>query len=159
MSSVCLDTMILVWGIQQNAKPTQQAENLKAISLLDKLDKQKTKIVIPTIVLGEFLLGIPSEYHLATANQFDRRFQLTPFDAQCAQQFAHIWQANSARLDELRAIGSTRKTIQADCMILATAIVRGVDCIYSHDPHLEKLSQGYIQIRKMPEASSQLPLF
>lgn len=158
MSSVCLDTMILVWGIQQNAKPTQQAENLKAISLLDKLDKQKTKIVIPTIVLGEFLLGIPPEYHLTTANNFDKRFQLTPFDAQCAQQFAALWQANNDRLAELCATGTTRKMIQADCMILATAIVRGVDCIYSHDPHLEKLSQGYIEIRKMPEAAAQLAL-
>ena len=159
MSSVCLDTMILVWGIQNNAKPTQQAENLKAISLFDKLEKQKTKIIIPTIVLGEFLLGIPPEHHLATANQLNKRFQLIPFDAQCAQQFANLWQANKDRLTELYATGSTRKTVQADCMILATAIVRGVDCIYSHDPHLEKLSQGYIEIRKMPEAAAQLPMF
>ena len=159
MSSVCLDTMILVWGIQNNAKPTQQAENLKAISLIDKLDKQKTKIIIPTIVLGEYLVRIPPEHHLATANQLNKRFQLIPFDAQCAQQFANLWRANEDRLAELYAMGSTRKLIKADCMILATAIVRGVDCIYSHDPHLEKLSQGYIEIRKMPEAAAQLPMF
>lgn len=66
MSLVCIDTNLLIWGIQQQANLTQGDMISKTITLLEFF-KQKNakdvayKLAVPAIVLGEFLLGCENE--------------------------------------------------------------------------------------------------
>lgn len=157
MSLVCLDTMIMVWGVHQTSKPTQAHEIRKAIALLEQLEREKVNILIPTVALGEFLIKIPTEHHLTTINQFTRRFLLAPYDAQTASVFATIWANKNPEIAELIE-DIPRATLRADCMIVATAVARNADCIYSHDPGLKKFADGYIEVCELPNNPIQLTL-
>lgn len=160
MSLVCLDTSIVIWGVQRISKSTQAHEITKAKALIEQLEKEKTIIMIPSIVLGEFLLGIEVKDHMAVIRQFSRKFMLAPYDAQAAATFANIWDVRKNDLPQLASDpDKTRQMLKADCMIVATAYARNAVCIYSHDPHIKAFAQGFIDVFELPSANTQLNFF
>jgi len=129
---------------------------------MEHLEKTDTKVVIPAVVVAELLLPLPAEVHHAIVNLFQRAFMTAPFDLQAAVHFARIWQAqkDTGRIEELsQSHGATRIELKADCMIVATALAKGVSCIYSNDVKLHKLAEGLIDVQEMPDILTQLELF
>lgn len=53
---VCLDTNILIWGIQNKASAGQEQMLERTRLFLKDLDESKAKIIIPSLVIGELLL-------------------------------------------------------------------------------------------------------
>ena len=89
-----------------------------------------------------------------------KTFRIIPFDDLAAKYFAEIWQKNKASRMTAREKGISRAEIKADYMIVATAAAHKAFCIYSNDPHLPMFSEGYVEVRRLPDVPpEQLPLF
>lgn len=153
MKPICLDTHILIWGIKEESEPEQEVMVERAKSFLQFLRDRKALVFIPAVVVGELLTGIPEEYHQMTLNLINQGFIIPPYDAQASAIFAKIWRDRNQKniIEELQKKDSaTRQELKADCMIVATAIGRGADKIYSHDDKLSKFANGFIAVELMP---------
>jgi predicted nucleic acid-binding protein len=149
-SIVCLDTQIIIWGVKKQSTPDQSEMILRAEYLLEKLQSNGTKILVPSIVVAEILSGIDERKHNQFTQNMNKFFIVPPFDTQAAQHFAKMWMTNKSLRNTLSAEGITRSEMKADCLIVATAIARGCSCIYSHDDQLEKFARGHIDVKELP---------
>lgn len=156
MKRVCLDNNILIWGVRRKASAGQEAQINRAAALFQELDEAGARIIVPAPVLGEFLTYAPEHRHAEITASLQRHFQLTPFDAHAAGIAAKIWRAlaenNPNWKDELKAEvdGLTHARIKYDIQILATAISRNVDVLYTHDEGLMSIAAGRIQVQELP---------
>ena len=56
---VCLDTMILIWGVKRESTPGQELKIKNAVAFLKDLEEQGAQIIIPAPVLAEVLTRVP----------------------------------------------------------------------------------------------------
>ena len=162
MELVCFDTQVLIWCIQKKASPTQEHMIPRACAFLRSLQEKKTKVMIPSVVIAEFLAKIPYAEHNTYLSLFKKHFLISPFDAVSACLFAKIWQekANGQSLEQLKQIPDVNKTtIKADCLIVATALASKADCIYSHDRNsLRAFANGIIDVREIEIIPMQMEM-
>lgn len=160
MGLVCFDTQVLIWGIQGHARITQQHMIVRTKNFIRHLGQHNTKVLIPSVVLAEFLMGIPSDRHAAVAAYLQNSFIVAPFDASAALAFAQIWQENkqASVYQTLRDEGVSRREIKVDCQIVAITLAARASIIYTHDPHLAKFAGNRIEISEVPEIPTQLEL-
>ena len=161
MDLVCLDTHILIWGIKEEATPDRVEMIPRAKYFFSELTKAKTKALVPSVVIGEFLLKIPASAHVTVLNLMRETFITAPYDLQAAARFAALWQERSEgnfikRLQD--ELGATRAELRADCMIVATALAQNASCIYSHDRKLKTFAGDAIPVVELPREQDQLPL-
>jgi len=152
MAIVCVDSNIMVWGIKETASPSQMDMIPRAKDFLKWLDDNDKQIMIPTPVVTELLMPIPLEDHYSFLQKLRDRFLIFPFDELAAIKCAEIWQAKAKDevLKEYRETHHVNKQqIKFDYQIAAIAVTRGVECIYSHDPHLRKFVGDIIPVREM----------
>lgn len=161
MKLVCLDNHALIWGIKEEATDGQELMIPRAKAFIESLDNKNYGVLIPTIVIGEFLMRVPSDMHAIVMNLFNRSFIIAPFDMIAASKFAEIWQNKKSQqiADELFKSGRTREELKADRMIVAIAVSRRAECIYSHDKALRAFAQGYIDVKEIPFISKQTSAF
>jgi predicted nucleic acid-binding protein len=147
MGLVCFDTHMIIWGVQGlNAKPGREEERIeKAKYLISTCEENDVKIMVPSIVLSEVLCALHMNHHVKVAELMHRRFIVSPFDVQSAIQFARIW-SNKKKITEI-----SRHEMKADYMIIATALARKAECIYSEDKGLKNFAQDYIEIKSLPD--------
>jgi predicted nucleic acid-binding protein len=155
MSSACLDNHILIWGIRKEATPGQEPMILRAELFLKYLEKAETVVVVPSVVIGEFLVKVPAEKHQEVQAVLEKRFQIVPYDGAAAACAAKIFQEHK---NSGVSRGSTsRDILKADIQILATAITRKVGRLYTHDGELAKLAEKYLPVGQMPEGLAKQP--
>lgn len=153
---VCLDTNILIWGIKQQANPKQEHMISRAKDLIHTLEKSRSQVIIPSLVLAELLMPVSEADYGKLFAELNRTFMIVPFDAQAAFHFATLWKQHKQK--QPAAIGEnkpTRAKMKTDFMIVATAISRKADCIYSSDSDVENFAKGYLEVRKLPIAFTQ----
>ncbi len=158
MSAVCLDTHIVIWGVQRKAKPQQRGMIERTRLFLQHLSDRRVTVVMPSIVVAELLVGIPVERHEAFYRLVEARFMVPPFDTLSASYFARIWQEKRDHPDIKKILedGETTKNIlKADCMLVATALAIGASRIYSHDPHIRNFAGQHIMVSEIPEMHVQ----
>ena len=160
MSLVCIDTQVLIWGIQESAASGQEPMIARAQQLLDALDTGGTRGLIPSLVIGEFLSGMPEESHAAVVNLLRKGFVTAAYDLKAAAMFAKLWKARQVdgTVSQLRTSGAKRQEIKADGMIVASAIAHGASHIVSHDPHLRRFAADTIEVKDLPSLPAQLAL-
>ncbi|MBI4332458.1 MAG: PIN domain-containing protein [Chloroflexi bacterium] len=152
MNLVCFDNNILIWGIKGQATPGQEEMIYRARAFIRKLHNDHIRVLIPSVVIAEFLLPVPPEEHPGVLDLFHKRFLIASFDTAAASVFAKIWQAKKGKaiVDELAKKGNTKTEMRTDSMIVATACSQRADCIYSHDHDLRAFAKDYIEVREMP---------
>lgn len=160
MKLVCLDSHILIWSIKEEATPGQEAMIPKSKAFLRWLDETNTRVLIPTVIIAEFLMRIPPDMHTTVSNLMQQDFLIAPFDTQAAANFSKIWQTNKEQkvIRELIASGKTRQELKVDSMIVAIAVSRNAECVYSYDDGLKKFANGYIDVKQIPELPEQKAL-
>lgn len=163
MELVCLDTHILIWGIKEESEPGQKDMIPKAKAFLKWLEDKKIKVLIPSVVVAELLMRVPSEEHGKVIDFFQRKFITPPFDTVAACCFANIWRkkTDEKTIKELiDNLSITREKIKIDLQIIAIAVTRRASCIYSYDKAMPKLAEGYISVKEIPSEAyvQQLPL-
>lgn len=154
MTLVCIDNHILIWGIRKEATPGQEPMIARAEAFIDYLEKKKTRVIVPSVVVGEFLARTPVEIHEKVVAVLERRFQVPPFDAAAAACAASLFQKHQGSKSNYG-----RAILKADIQILATAITRKARILYTHDEELAKIAQAYLRVEKMPEFARQEELF
>lgn len=139
MSHVALDTMILVYGLRTKSPPPGDRELCRrARILLAQLDEEKATVIVPSVVVAELLVPIPSDKHGDFIHELNRRFICPPLDLQAASAAAALWQ----RHRQLPKREQTQRTLlKADALIVATAKVAGAVRFYSHERKCRSLAK------------------
>jgi hypothetical protein len=113
--------------------------------LLESLQQQNAKIVIPTPALAEVLVrgakGGPEFLRILSSS---RHFRIAPFDERAAVEFA-ARQAERIAVSA-RAPAATRTKAKFDDQIVAIAAVEGATTIYSDDEDIAKLAEGRFEV-------------
>jgi len=160
MVIACLDTHILIWGVQGVANLAQHEMIARTKGLLAQLDKDKVRVIVPSIVIGEFLLGLPIDAQPAYQELVSRRFVVAPYDLRASILFSRVWHQKKSQgeIEEIKQSGSTRNELRADTMIIATALAAGATHIYGHDRGVKRLSEGFIDFQDVSQLIVQTTL-
>lgn len=162
MAIVCLDSQILIWAIKEEANRGQEEMIPRAQAFLKWLDDNDKKVIIPAPVITEILMPVPREKYETFLSVLHSKFRVVPFDEMAAIKCAELWQsrADDAMLKEYRKTFKIGKHhMKYDFQIVSIALIRQVECIYSHDPHLKTFAGNLISVRQMPPLATQLSLF
>ena len=159
MSLIVVDTQILIWAVKREATPGQEPMIEKAVRYLEYVDKCNDQLIVPSVVVSEFLANVPDEREAAVLQALEKRFMVIPFDTLAAVHAARIWRANSSGnrslVQQLKADGFRNAKIKADIQIIGTALARRAVRITTHDDGLIKNSTGHIEAGPMPNLPSQ----
>jgi predicted nucleic acid-binding protein len=158
MKLVCIDNHALVWGVREYAGEGQEQMVPRTKAFFEWCKSNKIMIMVPSIVLGELLTAIEPEHHSMIINLLGNGFDIPPYDAKAAALFATLWREkkNSGLVSQIREdLQATRQELKADCMIVATAISRNAEIIYSHDKKLKGFAKGSIEVREIPKLQIQ----
>jgi predicted nucleic acid-binding protein len=145
---VCLDNHILIWGVRGYATPGQEDRVERARDLIAELDEADAQVIIPAVVVAEFLAGVAKPQHTPLLEVLNRRFQIPPFDVRTAAVAAELWRDAADRSPSLKALvqetfpGIEKAKIKADLMILATALVRKAEILYTMTAHWRSSRKG-----------------
>ena len=137
------DTVMLSLMFYPDAKLPKPVSRPQARirQLVESLDEQRGKILIPTPALAEFLVkaGNDGSAYLSELNN-SSVFEVVPFDEraaiECARQVASAREGGRKKTD---FDGSWQK-IKVDYQIVAIAVVNMADLIYSDDRDVQALS-------------------
>ncbi len=150
---VCLDTHILIWGIQKKANPSQIEKIEQASLFLQWLEEKHYEVVIPAPVVAEFLSKIPNDQRLPFADFFNQKYMILPFDTWAAFYYAKVFETKNGLKDAVN-----RAEIKVDVMIVAISLANKVDVIYSEDKNLQKIAKDFIEVQPLPNLPRQLPI-
>src|SRR5437773_2484919 len=107
--------MVLVWGIRK-VGPQDILE--RARLLFYQLEKDDRQIMVPSIVVSEYLTHVDGQYHGETIELLRKKFFIPPFDVQAASLAAHLFQLGQSGRGNKGAPDS-RKCLRADSLIIA----------------------------------------
>lgn len=113
----------------------------RATALINKANEAKGRLLIPAIVLTEYLLGIDRNHfneHVAELSA-SAAIEILPFDETAAIECALIVEG-----DELQQMAQheVKSKMRADRQVLATALAAGVDELWTHDQNLYRKAKS-----------------
>ena len=159
MSSAGLDSVTIIYATKEFLAGESYSEHDRMMAgrakiLIQNLQIEEATIVVPAIVVTEFLMGIAPEHHEAIMSTFRERFEIPPFDLKAASIAAKLWQAHRSLPIDQRL---ERTVLKVDVLIVATAKAFGVTHYYSNDKKSRHLAeQAGLIARDLPERSSYL---
>jgi len=157
---ICLDTPILIWGVRESATRGQEHMIDKASRYIAYLESQNERIMVPTPVIAEYLVG-------ATVTQrrdrviLERGFYAPGFDLPSAELAAELLRDTDLIKRTRDETGVDRLLIKIDAQIIAIAITHHAKKIVTPNVrHFRVLARGKIDIEDLPDILEQnrLPL-
>ncbi len=159
---IVLDNCVLSWAFSsENVDNYTNDKILQAKRLIEKLDKEGDEIVLPTIVLFEFLsIFNEDEYEQREKliQKLSKHIKMIEFGHECAVKSSELFRISRSPtvrtdIDETNRTSSQRKT---DIMILGLSHANGVDCIYTGDDRFIAISNRLrvhcdVEVTAMPE--------
>lgn len=162
---VLFDTTFLCLLLHPDAKPPLDPETKRPVEhakerieyLVQSLEKDRQKIVIPTPALAEFLVlaGDAGPQYLAELNN-SAQFKIEPFDQIASVEAAAMEREARSLGDKRSGIQETWAKVKFDRQIVAIAKVHGVHTIYSDDADIEKHAKS-LNVRVVKVAALPLP--
>jgi PIN domain len=139
---VAFDNSIFCIAVHPDAKSRSGVDRgrERVEYLLERLNKEDERIIIPTPAFSEFLVLGKNEGPLYLAKIRDMSiFRLEPFDDRAAIELADIEIAIRAKGDKRGSVPEADwQKVKFDRQIVAIAKAHGARCIYSDDPHIER---------------------
>ncbi len=155
---ICLDTTILIWGVQGVSDNHRGDMPEKAKRYIEYLTQQGKRIMVPAPVIHEFLTGIiPSEIQqfLSVLSQH-QLFYVPSFDFPSAVKAADLDRDRNEMKDICSSFGLKRQEIKIDTQIIAIAIMHGEDEIITDNvDHFERIAKDRIKISQLPDIPTQ----
>lgn len=132
---VAIDSNTLVWGIRTIGTPEQLT---RARYLFSHLEADRAQVIVPSIVVCEYLTPINPVQHKSVIAELTERFIIAPFDVRCASLAATLFKEGK----ELREMDhpNARKCLRADAGIIATASIHGAKQFFSGDKDCRNLA-------------------
>jgi len=157
---VCIDSSILLHFLRPDTRyrlPDGKSEEEfdaadRVRFLIENLEHDKAKIIIPTPVLGEVLVhsGKDTDKFLETIRR-SNRFDVAAFDQISAIESAELHRRFGTTPANLRG-NSTRQIIKIDRQIVAIAKVKGATTLYCDDETMAKFAETIgIKVIKLQE--------
>jgi predicted nucleic acid-binding protein len=157
---IAFDASFVILALDPKAASREGTPHLEErISLLlEENAKARSKVVIPTPALSEFLakadIAILDQIHDSAA------FRIAPFDERAAIEAAELTKRSVKESDKRDpVVNATWAKIKFDRQIVAIAKVEGVDAIYSTDPdiakHAKQLGLRCLGIADLPHPNPQ----
>jgi predicted nucleic acid-binding protein len=150
---VAFDTSVLVYFFDAQAKAPIDASTGAPVSnckeriefLIETLQRNNAKIVIPTPALGELLVkGREAAPKWLEILHRSRHFRIAGFDERAAIEFAAVQRERVA--SGQKNDGATRAKAKFDDQIVAIAAVESATIIYSDDPHIKKRAGSRFEV-------------
>lgn len=144
---VAFDANILVYLFDENAgAPTSKTTGApvercreRVEHLIATLQREKTKIIIPTPSLAESLVraqdGAPERLSIIKTS---KHFRISPFDERAAVEYAAM--QIERRRNGTKSEAPSKAKAKFDDQIVAIAAIEGASIIYSDDDHIKKLA-------------------
>lgn len=141
MSIVFVDTDFLIWCVQKESTKGQEEMVRKAEHALNEIIKNKDRIAVSSISVGEFLGGIPQELRGEYEREISNNFIIVPFDIVAARKSAiiHYDKFNASK----KSHPGGRKVLKADIQILGCLLRLNPNIFYCNDKGLLKISIKY----------------
>jgi predicted nucleic acid-binding protein len=148
---VAVDNNILVWAIR---KKGPQDKVLHARYLFTELERDKAQIIVPSIVVAEFLAPISPQDRGLVVAAISERFRIEPFDIKDAVVAAELWDAGKAGRHMQHP--NARTTLRADSLIVATAKNHGATEFYTEDDDCFAMASKIMDARRLPVIAPSL---
>src|SRR5438105_3162599 len=132
---ICLDTAPVIWGVQGVARAGQEPMIEKTKRYIAHLDKTGKRIMIPTPVLSEYLMGFNPTEQDAQLRLLERHFFLPSLDVPAAALAAKILQDAEAVPMKKARKKVPRQELRVDAFIIAIAAVHRAEIVISNDEH------------------------
>lgn len=143
--------MTLVWGVRREG-PEDKLN--RARWLFEYLDEVEAHVVVPAIVLSEYLCHVNQNDHAATVVAIQSRFIVPEFDVRAASVAATLFlRGQSGRV---KGEPDSRKCLRADSLIIATAVTHHARVFYSHDDRSRNLAATLMEARDLPTTPNSL---
>lgn len=155
---VLLDTQIWIYLHPKSPSKMSQAEkdlHVRARILSQELTDDEAEIVVPTLCIGEYLVGCDASTWISVVREFSERFVCPDYDLPSAQLAAKVRQAFSAQMKG-KIYKDRRNVLSADVKILGAALAHRVKRIYSCDADFRKLASNFIEAFDLPKTSKDL---
>jgi predicted nucleic acid-binding protein len=149
---LCIDSMIIVWGIKKSATAGQESMIQQAEYFFEWADKHDHEIIIPTVVLAEIMAPETPEKREQYLHIIEDAFLIKNFDIRASLKYAQMLHG---RFEEVKNAASeqgvTRQRMKIDHIIIATAMVNNAHAIVSYDAPLKKFAEGFINVIQFPQ--------
>ncbi|MEW6352681.1 MAG: PIN domain-containing protein [Pseudomonadota bacterium] len=147
---VVFDTATIVLVIDPKSRPpVDPATGIPVTKCKERIDyliktlgESRTRILIPTPVLAEFLVKAgPSKDKFLKEFLSNKNFLVCPFDQRAAIELAYL---EDAALKSERTLDptQTKAKVKFDRQIAAIAKIQEADCIYTDDGNLAKIARA-----------------
>lgn len=157
---ICLDSMICVWAIKKQANEGQEHNLDNAQYLLEHIDENGWKVIIPTVVIAEILMVETEDKYQEYLDIINKNFIVADFDTRAAIKYAQILNTNFSELKRLaKEEGLSREKMKVDHLILSCALTHGAKAIYTTDKRLTDFAKDLIGVRGLPPRPVQKTLF
>lgn len=143
MTRIAFDTQILVWlirGVDQKTSAADKSKKQRVEWLRIEIEEARDpiEIVIPSIVVAEYLRPVPKNQHAAQLEILRRSYLIQPLNEHAASISADLfakWQAKTN-------CGTEEKSrTKTDMHVVASAKAAGVEKFYSHDKRVRDLAE------------------
>ena len=156
---ICLDTMILILGLQKKAAPKYQYLVERTQRYLKHLDDENETIMIPSPVVAEYLQGFDTIGRVRQVASLQKLFFIPSFDLPLAALAAELSEGDS--FSKLRQNSNeSRPALKVDVQIAAIAIIHGATQIITQNiSDFKTLVGDRIQIMEVPDIAEPGRLF
>ena len=148
---VAIDSQTLVWAVR---KQGTAEELVRAKWLFEELEVANAQVLIPTVVIAEYLVPTDKKHHPSIIEAVNRRFLIKPFDIECASLAAELFKVGKPMRVQGQPLG--REVLRADTLIIATAKVHKAKIFYTDDASCRKLANTIMDARPLPSQSPNL---
>jgi predicted nucleic acid-binding protein len=143
---VAIDTMTLIWGVRKDGPEDRIAH---AGYLFRELERDKAQIIVPSIVVLEYVTAIQSPGDRANViGAISERFCVEPFDVKDVDLAARLWQQFKPALQVDQE--GARTKMRADTLIVATAKNHGATEFYTEDTDCFRMASTVMVAKRLP---------
>jgi predicted nucleic acid-binding protein len=149
---VAIDTQTLVWGVRREGGSVDQLQRAKWLFELFTADN--AQVLLPAIVISEYLIPAEKKSHPAIIDAINKRFLIKPFDIECASLAAELFKIGKPMRPSGVPMG--REVLRSDTLIIATAKVHKAKVFYTNDNDCRALASRVMDARPLPNNSHEL---
>lgn len=143
--------MTLQWAVRKIG-PSDKIKH--ATILFAELERDDAQIILPSIVVAEFIIPVPASARPDVVASLRERFLIEPFDTKDAIMAARLWDYGKVN----RAMGApgARLAMRADTLIIATAVGHGATEFYTDDEDCFTMANKVMTAKRLPTIAPHL---